>query len=121
MKHAAAICALCLTMCGCVCIDGGRKAVTLRIQIESGSTASCGLYYHSGSMETECVKSNGEYVLHIPFRQWGENRFLGIVVERTTPDYIVVRRGGKTICRVTVDRLASSPVTANGAHLLKVK
>jgi hypothetical protein len=121
MKHAVAICVLSLSMCGCVCVDGVREGFTLRVQIESASPGPCNVYHLDGSRETECIQTNGIHLLDVPVRPWGETRCFGIAMGSSAPDYVVVRRDGKVIERVTVERVSSSPATPSGAHVLRVK
>jgi hypothetical protein len=125
MSRTSAICSLCLILCSCAYMDCMRLPETLSVRVQPSLPPNSQMFQVTGGEEREMPQTNGVFLLDLPLLGYGYREVFGIIpVGQRHPErheYVILKRSGKTLYRVSVASLRSSPRDPDGACLLRLQ
>ncbi len=125
MKRTATICSLCLALCSCAYVDCIRAPETLSVRVEPRLASDCQMFQIAGREEREMTQTNGVFLLQLPLLGYGYREFFGVVpIGQTHPErheYVILKRSGKIVQRISVASLRDGPRDSEGVYLLRLQ
>lgn len=102
-----------------------RPPETLSVRVEPRLAPNCQMFQVVGREEHEVTQTNGVFLLELPLLGYGYRGLFGIApIGRTHPErheYVIIKRGGKVVHRVSVASLRGGPRDSEGVYLLRLQ
>ena len=104
-------------------MDCLRAPETLSVRVEPRLASDCQMFQVAGREEREMTQTNGLFLLELPLLGYGHRELFGVVpVGRKHPErheYVILKRSGKIVHRVSVASLRDGPRDSEGVYLLR--